>query len=69
MKAKENIISEEKLIQIIFLSRVANGSELMPTYDPSEEEVEDVCPALRLLNDRVLNNLPTKISNSAGGIN
>lgn len=39
-------ISVEKYVRILMLSRLANGDELLPAYEPSEEDIEDLCPSV-----------------------
>lgn len=60
-----NGISEERFIRIMMLARMANGMELLPMYEASEEEVEDMCPSLQLY-ERISK---PKMPNSAGEIN
>lgn len=60
-----NGISEERFIRIMMLARMANGMELLPMYEASEEEVEDMCPSLQLHERMSM----LKIPSSAGEIN
>ena len=60
-----NGISEERFIRIMMLARMANGMELLPMYEASEEDVEDLCPSLQLYGRMSM----PKIPSSAGGIN
>lgn len=47
---REISISLEKYVRILMLSRMANGEELLPTYEPSEEDIIDFCPAISLIS-------------------
>ena len=60
-----NGISEERFIRIMMLARMANGMELLPMYEASEEEVEDMWPSLQLYERMSM----PKIPSSAGEIN
>lgn len=39
-------MDDDKMLRILLLSRMANGGELFPDYEASEDEVEDMCPAI-----------------------
>lgn len=42
-------ISIEKYVRILMLSRLANGDELLPTYEPSEEEIDELCSSVMFI--------------------
>ena len=50
MRGEHDInISVEKYVRILMLSRLANGDELLPTYEPSEEEIDELCSSVMFI--------------------
>ena len=47
-------ISEDKLMHIIFMSRIANGMAIVPNCEVSEEDITEMCPAIKELNERIM---------------
>ena len=39
-------MDDDKMLRILLLSRMANGGELFPDYEASDDEVDDLCPAI-----------------------
>ena len=58
-------ISLEKYVRILMLSRLANGDELLPTYEPSEDDIMDLCSIYPVINEygKCLHDIDRRIIN------